>query len=216
MAEELRLASNVQRSLMPPPLQHARLEVAREFIPFREIGGDFYDFVPLGPHRMAFAIGDVMGKGVPAALLAANLKALIRAQIEPGDVCPAALVTKVNRLFWDVVPTGLFASLFFTVFDLEKGTADYVNAGHHHPFLVPPRARSATWSRAVPSSASPRTRPTSRARSRWALATSSSSTATGSRTGWSWGRAVRHRAPEGGRRTLAGRHRTDQPVLPPG
>ena len=68
MAEELRLASNVQRSLLPAPLQHARLDVAREFIPFREIGGDLYDFVPLGPHRMAFAIGDVMGKGVPAAL----------------------------------------------------------------------------------------------------------------------------------------------------
>ena len=137
MAEELRLASNVQRSLLPPPLQHARLEFAREFIPFREIGGDFYDFVPLGPHTLAFAIGDVMGKGVPAALLAANLKALIRAQVEAGDVCPAALVSKVNRLFWDVVPTGLFASLFFAVFDLEEGTVDYVNAGHHYPFLVP-------------------------------------------------------------------------------
>jgi serine phosphatase RsbU (regulator of sigma subunit) len=138
MAEELRLASNVQRSLLPPPLQHARLEVAREFIPFREIGGDFYDFVPLGPHRMAFAIGDVMGKGVPAALLAANLKASIRAQVEAENVCPSALVAKVNRMFWDVVPKGLFASLFFGVFDLDKGRLDYVNAGHHHPFVVTP------------------------------------------------------------------------------
>jgi serine phosphatase RsbU (regulator of sigma subunit) len=136
MAEELRLASNVQRSLLPPPLQHARLDVAREFIPFREIGGDLYDFVPLGPHRMAFAIGDVMGKGVPAALLAANLKASIRAQVEADNVCPAALVTRVNRMFWDVVPNGLFASLFFGVFDLEAATLDFVNAGHHYPFLV--------------------------------------------------------------------------------
>jgi sigma-B regulation protein RsbU (phosphoserine phosphatase) len=136
MAEELRLASNVQRSLLPTPLQHARLEVAREFIPFREIGGDFYDFVPLGPHRMAFAIGDVMGKGVPAALLAANLKASIRAQVEAENVCPAALVAKVNRMFWDVVPNGLFASLFFGVFDLEAGRLDFVNAGHHYPFVV--------------------------------------------------------------------------------
>ncbi len=136
MAEELRLASNVQRSLLPTPLQHARLEVAREFLPFREIGGDFYDFVPLGPHRLAFAIGDVMGKGVPAALLAASLKGSIRAQVEAGDVCPAGLVTKVNRLFWDVVPQGLFASLFFGVFDLETCRLDYVNAGHHYPFRV--------------------------------------------------------------------------------
>jgi serine phosphatase RsbU (regulator of sigma subunit) len=136
MAEELRLASNVQRSLLPAPLQHARLDVAREFIPFREIGGDLYDFVPLGPHKMAFAIGDVMGKGVPAALLAANLKASIRAQVEAENICPSALVAKVNRMFWDVVPNGLFASLFFGVFDLEESVLAFVNAGHHYPFLI--------------------------------------------------------------------------------
>ncbi|PYQ15249.1 MAG: hypothetical protein DMF80_10020 [Acidobacteria bacterium] len=136
MAEELRLASNVQRSLLPAPVQHARLELAREFIPFREIGGDYYDFLPLGPHRMALAIGDVMGKGVPAALLAANLKASVRAQLQGGEVSPADLVFRVNRLFWDLTPNGLFASLFFAVFDLEAGTVDYVNAGHHYPFLV--------------------------------------------------------------------------------
>lgn len=138
MAEELRLASNVQRSLMPPPIQHAHLEVAREFIPFREIGGDYYDFLPVGPHRLAFAIGDVMGKGVPAALLAANLKASIRAQVEDGDLRPGALVERVNRMFWEVVPSGLFSTLFYAVIDLEAFRIDYVNAGHHHPFLVRP------------------------------------------------------------------------------
>jgi hypothetical protein len=86
MAEELRLASNVQRSLLPPPLEHPSLEVAREFMPFREIGGDYYDIVPLGSQRVAVAIGDVMGKGVPAALLAANLKSCLRAHLQSGDV----------------------------------------------------------------------------------------------------------------------------------
>jgi serine phosphatase RsbU (regulator of sigma subunit) len=136
MAEELRLASNVQRSLLPAPVQHARLEVAREFIPFREIGGDYYDFLPLGPHRLALAIGDVMGKGVSAALLAANLKASVRAQLQGSELSPAELVARVNRLFWDLTPNGLFASLFFATFDLEAGTLDYVNAGHHYPFVV--------------------------------------------------------------------------------
>jgi serine phosphatase RsbU (regulator of sigma subunit) len=136
MAEELRLASNVQRSLLPAPVQHARLELAREFIPYREIGGDYYDFLTLGPHRLALAIGDVMGKGVPAALLSANLKASVRAQLQGGEVSPADLVGRVNRLFWDLTPNGLFASLFFAVFDLEAGTVDYVNAGHHYPFVV--------------------------------------------------------------------------------
>ena len=136
MAEELRLAGNVQRSLLPAPVQHARLEMAREFIPFREIGGDYYDFLPLGPHRLALAIGDVMGKGVSAALLAANLKASVRAQLQGSELSPADLVARVNRLFWDLTPNGLFASLFFAIFDLEAGTLDYVNAGHHYPFVV--------------------------------------------------------------------------------
>jgi serine phosphatase RsbU (regulator of sigma subunit) len=138
MAEELRLASQVQRSLLPTPVQHDRLEVAREFIPVREIGGDYYDFMPLGPHRMALAIGDVMGKGVPAALLAANLKASLRAQVHGGEATPRDIVSRVNRLFWEAIPHGLFATLFFAVFDLEARRVDYVNAGHDYPFVVNP------------------------------------------------------------------------------
>jgi len=141
MAEELRLASNVQRSLLPPPLHDPRLEVAAEFIPFREIGGDYYDLVAAGPHRLVFAIGDVMGKGVPAALLAASLKASLRAQLQAGEEAIEDLVSRVNRLFWDVTPKGLFASLFFAVLDLDAGRLEYVNAGHDYPFHVRPSGR---------------------------------------------------------------------------
>jgi sigma-B regulation protein RsbU (phosphoserine phosphatase) len=135
-ADELRLASQVQRSLLPPPLHHPDLDFASEFIPVREIGGDYFDLIPLGPHRLAFGLGDVMGKGVPAALLAANLKACLRAQLQGPVVEPAELIGRVNRLFWEVTPKGLFASLFFGVFDLEQGVFEYVNAGHEHPFVV--------------------------------------------------------------------------------
>jgi serine phosphatase RsbU (regulator of sigma subunit) len=140
MAEELRLASNVQRSLLPLPVQHPRLEIAREFIPFREIGGDYYDFIPVGPQQVAIAIGDVMGKGVPAALMAATLKASVRAQAhaQSRSLCPGELMTGVNRLFWEVTRSGLFASLFFGIFDFEAGRFDYVNAGHHYPFVLRP------------------------------------------------------------------------------
>jgi serine phosphatase RsbU (regulator of sigma subunit) len=136
MAAELRLAANLQRSLLPQAFQHPKLEVAREFIPFREIGGDYYDLIPLGEDRIAFAIGDVMGKGVPAALLAANLKACLHAQLPSGETRPEELVARVNRLFWEVTPKGLFASLVFAVLDMERGTLRYVNAGHDHPLLV--------------------------------------------------------------------------------
>jgi serine phosphatase RsbU (regulator of sigma subunit) len=138
MAEELRLASRVQRSLLPAACEHPRLDVAREFIPFREIGGDYYDFLPLGPQRMSFAIGDVMGKGIAAALLASSLKAAVRAQLqgEAAASAPEEVVARVNRLFGEVAPQGLFASLFFATFDLETLEMEYVNAGHDYPFVV--------------------------------------------------------------------------------
>jgi sigma-B regulation protein RsbU (phosphoserine phosphatase) len=136
MSEELRLAAHLQRSLLPPPLQHPRLDLAREFLPMREIGGDFFDIVPLGGDRFALALGDVMGKGVPAALLTGTLKAGLRAQLAVGDATPRELVSRVNRLFWEVTPKGIFASLFFGVLDIGEGRLDYVNAGHDHPFIV--------------------------------------------------------------------------------
>jgi serine phosphatase RsbU (regulator of sigma subunit) len=136
MAEELRLAGNLQRSLLPPPLNHPRLELAREFMPMREIGGDYLDVLSLGPSKIVLVLGDVMGKGVPAALLAANLKACLHAQLQAGEAPASELVSRVNRLFWEVTPQGLFASLFFSVLDFERGTIRYVNAGHDHPFIV--------------------------------------------------------------------------------
>ncbi|HET7292041.1 MAG TPA: PP2C family protein-serine/threonine phosphatase [Vicinamibacteria bacterium] len=136
MSEELRLAAHLQRSLLPPPLQHQRFDLAREFLPVREIGGDFFDLVPLGGDRFGLALGDVMGKGVPAALLTGTLKAGLRAQLALGDATPCELVARVNRLFWEVTPKGLFATLFFAMLDLGAGRLDYVNAGHDHPFVV--------------------------------------------------------------------------------
>ena len=142
MADELGLASAVQRSLLPPPLAHTRLDLAREFIPFREIGGDYFDLVPLGPDRLALAIGDVMGKGVPAALLAASLKVSLRAQLQAASLPIEQVVARVNRLFHEVTPKGRFASLFFAVLDFEAGRIEYVNAGHDYPFVVRPDGTS--------------------------------------------------------------------------
>jgi sigma-B regulation protein RsbU (phosphoserine phosphatase) len=86
--------------------------------------------------RIGLALGDVMGKGVPAALLAGTLKAGLRAQIQSGEASPCETVSRLNRLFWEVTPKGLFASLFFGIVDLELGRLDYVNGGHDHPFVV--------------------------------------------------------------------------------
>jgi serine phosphatase RsbU (regulator of sigma subunit) len=136
MAEDLRLASGIQRSLLPAPVDHQHLDLAREFLPYREIGGDYYDFVPLGAAGMALALGDVMGKGVPAALLAATLKASVRSHLQTGEGSWQELVSRINRMFWEVTPVGLFASLFFGVVDASGRVLDYVNAGHFHPFVL--------------------------------------------------------------------------------
>jgi serine phosphatase RsbU (regulator of sigma subunit) len=136
MADELRLATQVQRALLPAPLHHRRLELAAEFIPVREIGGDYYDVIPLEGERLAVCLGDVMGKGVPAALLAANLRACLRAHAEANSDDPARCIARVNTLFWDATPKGLFATLFFGVFDFDRGTLSYVNAGHEPGVLL--------------------------------------------------------------------------------
>jgi sigma-B regulation protein RsbU (phosphoserine phosphatase) len=138
MSDELRLAADIQRCLLPPPVNHPRFELAREFLPFRELGGDYFDLVPLSPERFALAIGDVMGKGVSAALLSSNLKACLRAHLQAGEVPAEEMVARVNRLFHEVTPKGLFASLFFGVLDVSTGRLEYANAGHDYPFVVSP------------------------------------------------------------------------------
>jgi sigma-B regulation protein RsbU (phosphoserine phosphatase) len=136
VAEELRIAASVQRSLLPPPFLHAQLEVAAEFMPMREIGGDHYDVVVLERDRVAVAVGDVMGKGVPAALLAVNLKAVVRSQLQAGEQNLESMLGRVNSVLLEVMPRGRFATFFFGVFDFARRTLEYVNAGHHQPFLV--------------------------------------------------------------------------------
>jgi len=100
------------------------------------VGGDFYDFLRLGPQRLVVTVGDVMGKGISAALLAASLLAAVRSQLQGDGMALGDAVSRVNRLFWEVTPPGLFATLFVAAFDLEAGEVEFVNAGHHYPFRV--------------------------------------------------------------------------------
>jgi phosphoserine phosphatase RsbU/P len=136
MQGELRLAASVQRALLPQPRDFEGLELAREFLPFREIGGDYYDVFELPGRRLAIAIGDVMGKGVPAALLFATLKSSVRSELRGAPAPLADQMARINQLFFEVTPRGRFASLFVGVYCLETGRLDYVNAGHDYPIVV--------------------------------------------------------------------------------
>jgi serine phosphatase RsbU (regulator of sigma subunit) len=130
-AQELAIAKEVQARLFPrtsPPL--LSLEYAGACLPARAVGGDYYDFLSLGPDRLGFVIADVAGKGIAAALLMANLQANLRSQFALALEQPQRLLQKVNRLFCDNTPDGAFATLFFADYDDSSGFLRYVNCGH--------------------------------------------------------------------------------------
>ena len=128
---ELGIARQVQARLFPqsrPAL--ASLDYAGACFPAQAVGGDYYDFLNLGPGRLGLVIGDVMGKGIAAALLMANLQANLRSQVAFALDEPGRLLQSVNHLFCENSPEGAFASLFFADYHDPTGDLRYVNCGH--------------------------------------------------------------------------------------
>ena len=128
---ELAIARQVQTRLFPQSMPaQGWLDYAGACIPAHAVGGDYYDFLSLGPDRLGLVIGDVMGKGMPAALLMANLQANLRSQVAFALDEPRRLLQSVNLLFCDNSPEGSFASLFFADYHDPTGGLRYVNCGH--------------------------------------------------------------------------------------
>jgi sigma-B regulation protein RsbU (phosphoserine phosphatase) len=134
---ELEIAANVQQNLFPrSPHKLATIDYAGRCIPARDVSGDYYDFLDLGEGRLAFVLADVSGKGVPAALLMANLQACFRSQSPSALLSPAALLATVNHLFYESTSAERFATLFFAVYDDRTRAVRYVNCGHVAPLLL--------------------------------------------------------------------------------
>lgn len=134
--QELEIANEVQCRLFPqlrPPI-HA-LDYCGRCFPARAVGGDYYDFLDLGPDRFGLVIGDVSGKGIAAALLMANLQANLRSQCAISLDQPQRLLCAVNQLFCQNTPDGAFATLFLADYHVPTGHLRYVNCGHP-PALV--------------------------------------------------------------------------------
>ncbi len=135
MERELDLAREIQMSLVPSlPLAGGPWEVHGKVVPARQVGGDYYDFFPLGEGRFAVTIADVSGKGVPAALLMANVQASLRAFCD-GDREITEAIGRVNRSVARGASGGKFITLFYGEVDHERGTLRYTNAGHNYPML---------------------------------------------------------------------------------
>ncbi len=136
-AQELEIAKQVQARLFPqtaPPLR--TLEYAGVCVQAREVGGDYYDFLNLGPQRLGLVIGDIAGKGIAAALLMANLQANLRSQCAMASDEPERFLRSVNRLFYDNTTESAYATLFFAEYDDVTRRLRYANCGHLAPLLL--------------------------------------------------------------------------------
>lgn len=136
LRRELRIARDIQRSILPRAFPDSgRFELFAAMTPANEVGGDFYDFFLLDDGRLGVVIGDVSGKGVPAALFMAVTRTLLRSTVA-GTSSPAACLRQVNRLIGLENEQGMFVTLFYGVLDLDSGAFDYCNAGHNPPWVL--------------------------------------------------------------------------------
>lgn len=136
MLDELRAAREAQVRLMPEPSATiGPFEYAMLNTPGSTVAGDLFDVVPLSPTRLAFFLGDVMGKGSGAAILMATIQAALRSALLHGDE-PADAITHANASACARSGEGEFLSLFLGVLDSERGTLEFVDAGHGHWMLA--------------------------------------------------------------------------------
>jgi len=145
LERDLELAAQVQQHLLPgslPALEGVQMAVLAR--PFGAIGGDYYDFFRYKDQCQGFAIADVMGKGVPAGMLMANLQAALRIMGPDFDEL-AKLGIRLNELFRYNLKQIRFITLFLAGFDPESRTLHYVNAGHHPPLLWNAEQASEQW-----------------------------------------------------------------------
>ena len=136
LRKELEIGRRIQAELLPRgPLRGPFAEVGGVSIPAREVGGDFFNYFPLGDDEIALLVGDVSGKGVPAALLMASLQATIRARLGLEREL-ARLVERLDREMSRDEPLAPYYTLFLAVVEGASGRLRYVNAGHNPQLLV--------------------------------------------------------------------------------
>ena len=142
MEQELRTAQLIQRSLLPEAVPTlAGWQIATYYQPAREVGGDFYDFLLFADGRLGLVIGDVSGKGVPAALVMASTRSMLRVAAQGTDA-PGEVLARVNELLCADASPKMFVTCFYALLDPGSGKLRYANAGHDLPYR---RYAGAVW-----------------------------------------------------------------------
>ena len=135
MQDELKKAKEIQDNLLPKVIPKIDgYDLASYILPAKDVGGDYYDFIPLSENELAICIGDVSGKGLPAALLMGNLQATIRGQCIIPSSCKERII-RANKLLFQSTDSSKFATFFYTILDIQKNCLCYCNAGHNYPIL---------------------------------------------------------------------------------
>lgn len=136
MELELAQASEIQQSLLPAEAPCCNgYDVAGYNLPCQAVGGDYYDFLNYEDGRLGLAVGDVAGKGLPAAIMMSSLQARVQMLVETSPD-PARAVTALNRRVAERCPSGKFITFFFALLDPQSGLVRYSNAGHNYPLLI--------------------------------------------------------------------------------
>lgn len=136
MEEELNIAKSIQRGLLPDPIPEIEgIDLAATNISSYQVGGDYFDIAKTADGNYLFAIGDVTGKGVPAALLMANLQAMLHVLL-PIDITLADATSQINDIIYENTPPDKFITFFWGKYYNEDRTFRFVNAGHNPPIWL--------------------------------------------------------------------------------
>jgi sigma-B regulation protein RsbU (phosphoserine phosphatase) len=137
ISKELEVASEMQKLLFPSDLpSNRKMDLSAKYIPRHAIGGDYYDFIPLGDDEYIICIADVSGKGVSAALLMANFQATIRTLFKYQRFEMPFLIEELNKKVMRSAKGEKFITFFIAHYNAHTRHMKYVNAGHNHPFIL--------------------------------------------------------------------------------
>ncbi|MBN2517047.1 MAG: SpoIIE family protein phosphatase [Deltaproteobacteria bacterium] len=135
LRKELEIASGIQKNILPTTAPDIEgVELAAINIPAREVGGDFYDYVPVDKDHWGLTIADVSGKGMPAAIFMGLSRTIVRASAT-GNLSAENAIKHANELICRDSRSGMFVTLFYAILDSQTKNLTYINAGHNPPFL---------------------------------------------------------------------------------
>jgi PAS domain S-box-containing protein len=136
LQEDLRLASEIQQKLLPKSSPKIPgYDIAAVNIPAKEVGGDYFDFIPISKGRIIFCLGDVSGKGMPASLIMSNLQATLHTQ-SLIDIEVKDSVRNANKIIYENTDSTKFVTMFYGMLDFEDHSIIYCNAGHDRPVYI--------------------------------------------------------------------------------